>query len=512
MATTTQADEQLLARYALATRYFRDFLPFVRITESGSGVIPFEMWPHVEDMMDDLELERLISWAKSRQITATTILSAYALWHASFVTNGWVLDISKGQEDSHEFLAKSKDIWSNLPEPLKAERGGTDNQGHMSFANGGKIEALPSTPDAGRGRNPTLVIFDEADFHDYLEEAINSVKPGLDDRGGQLIQSSTWSPYKIGSLFQKTYQNPNNGYKKRFFPYNVRPGRTEEWYQARKAEAEDQALFEKEFPRTEEEMMAPANAIAFFDLPTIRKMQADEKEPIEVITVGNGVSANIYQYMQPGKRYTAATDTSHGVGKDFSVTVVLDVVTGYVVADIYSSVIDTSELGTASVELLRNYYDSPIWGIEMNAEGSLTLRMAQELKYRRIYKRDDDGEKPGWLTYDTASHMEPGSRYVVFGDLYRAIKSRAITIPNKEGLAQFMTVIRNPKKMGRVEAMEGGHDDYPMAVGIAWQLRTSARPAGSINMNNPDLPDDQTFNRRRHNKGHGRYGWAGVMR
>jgi len=505
---TMATDQQLLARYALATRTFRDFLPFVKITESGTGTIPLEMWPNIDEMVDDLALERLMAWAKPRQVSATTILSSYALWLAEFVPNGEVLDISKGERESHEFLAKSKQVWDNLPEPLKAERCLPDNQGRMTFVNGGKIDALPSTADAGRGRNPTLVIFDEADYHEYLEEAINSVKPGLDDRGGQLVMASTWNPYKVGSLFQRTYQNPSNGYKKRFWPYNVRPGRDEAWYDARKLEYDDQALFEKEYPRSEEEMMAPANAIAFFSLPAVRSMQADCKDPLEIIGVGNGVKANIWQKMLEGKRYTAATDTSQGTGKDYAVTVVKDVVTGMTVADIYSNVVDGTELAIASVELLRDYYDSPIWAIENNAEGMHTLKVAQELRYKRIFFSDDDGLKPGWHTFDTAAHATPGSRFVILGDLARAVTSRLITIPNREGLAQFMTMIRNPKKNGRIEAQEGGHDDYVMAEAIAWAIRGQARVAGGTGKSlNPDT--DSTFQRP---KRAGRYGWAGVMR
>lgn len=504
---TSAEQKQLLARYALAVQSFRYFLPFVRIRESGTGTIPLEMWPHINEMVDDLELERLIAWAKPRQISATTILSAAALHEGQFTPNGEVLDISKGEKDSREFLAKSKEMWTDLPVGLQVpiEKSNLDQ---IIFGNGGRIDALPSTPDAGRGRNPTLVIFDEADYHEYLSEALLSVKPGLDDRGGKLVMASTWNPYKTGSLFQRTYQNPSNGYKKRFWPYNVRPGRDEAWYEARKLEYEDQALFEKEFPRSEEEMMAPANAIAFFSLPTIRLMMNDCREPVEIITVGNGVRANIWQKMQEGKRYTAATDTSHGTGKDFAVTVIKDVGTGYTVADIMSNVIDATELGIASVELL-NMYDAPIWAPEDNEWGILVIRIAQELKYKRLYYRDDDGLKPGWHTYDTAGHATEGSRFVMLGDYARAINSRLTTIPNREGLAQFMTMIRNPKKNGRVEAQEGGHDDYPIAEAIAWQLRSHARPAGSQRGRRENPGDPNTgFSRKRRNLG--RYNWANV--
>ena len=127
------------------------------------------------------------------------------------------------------------------------------------------------------------------------------------------------------------------------------------------------------------------------------------------------------------------------------------------------------------------------------------------MKYKRLFYRDEEGEKPGWHTFDTAAHATEGSRFVMLGDLARAVKARLTTVFNREGLAQFMTMIRNPKKSGKVEAQEGGHDDYVMMEAIAWQLRGLARPAGSTSKSDPD----STFERPRRG---GRYGWDRVMR
>ena len=171
------------------------------------------------------------------------------------------------------------------------------------------------------------------------------------------------------------------------------------------------------------------------------------------------------------------------------------------VADIYSNLVDATELAIASVELLRDYYESPIWAIEQNKDGVLTLRIALELKYKHIYYRDEDGLKPGWVTWDTAGHMADGSRAVVLGDLKRAIGARLLTIPSKEGLDHFMTMIRNPKKDGRIEAQQGGHDDYVMAEAIAWAIKSHARAAGSGRVYKPE--EDFATRRR------GRYSWAG---
>jgi len=396
------------------------------------------------------------------------------------VPRGLVLTTSKGEREAHEFLDKARDAYDALPPELQSPLGqGTafpNNMEQMSFSHGGKLLALPSTEGAGRGLNPTLVLMDEADRHEYLDSAYNSIKPGLADNGGQLVMFTTVNAEKMGGLYQDTYlKAPENGFHKMFFGWRVRPNRDNDWYEKEKNNYDDLALFEKEFPETVEEAFAPAKAIAFFDQEILIEMKADTKKPVEIRYTENNVQVNIYQKFQAGKRYTAATDTGHGIGQDDSVTVILDVVTGVVAADIKSNVIDPTEFGIASLEAL-NGYDSPIWAIEDNDWGVQVIRIAQELKYKRLYFREPD--KPGWHTFDTAAHATPGSRFVMWGDLGRAIRDRLITIFNPEGLAQFLTVIRNPKKSGRIEGQERSKDDYPMTVGIAWQVRGQARVAG----------------------------------
>lgn len=472
--TVEQRDEQKiahLARIQMAMMAFRDFLPFVKVEQPGTGMVPFEMWDYVVEEVGDLETQRLLVIAKSRQIGQSTLLAAYALWHAMFVPLGLVLIISKGEREAHKFLKKCKDIYAHLPPALKRKRGLPDNLEEMTFANGGSISAFPSTADAGRSLSPTLAIMDEADYHEYIDEAYLSIKPGLDTYDGQMILTSTISAYKMGSLFQNTWLNaPDNNFTKRFYGWRVRPGRDDAWYAERKTEYQDQALFQKEFPENWEEAFAPASAIAAFNNKVIMAMKRDVRDPIETPTMGNGVMVNIYQEFQSGTRYSAATDTSHGVGKDYSVTAICNVVTGYTVADIMSNVISETDLALASIELLQ-MYDSPIWGIEDNDWGVVVLRKAQELRYKRIYWRDDD--HIGWHTYYSPG-MTEGSRSALFADLITMINSRFFTIPNAAGLAQFLTMIRNPKKDGRIEAQEGANDDYPMVLGILWQIRKLA--------------------------------------
>jgi hypothetical protein len=202
--------------------------------------------------------------------------------------------------------------------------------------------------------------------------------------------------------------------------------------------------------------------------------------PIEVVDVGSPemrLTANIYKRCIPGQKYTAGTDTSHGTGNDYSVTVIFDDTTESIVADIFDTRASPSELAIASIDLLELYHN-PIWGIEDNDWGIQTLSVAQDLKYPRIYHRDEG--KAGWHTYDTASLRTRGSRYRLWGDLISLIHSRSLTIFSTLGLSQFYSVIKNPKKNSRIEAQVGANDDYPIAVGIAVQIRQHATRARGI--------------------------------
>ena len=468
---TTQAksvDDQLHAsELEMCKRSFLFWLEFGHILEPppGKGRIPFAIWDHLLDAIELLLGHRLISILKARQIGISWLLAAYALWTALYKEGAVVLLLSQGQAEAVVFLEKCRYINKELPDHLRGAVG-TDSTTQMTFTNANsKLSALPSTENAGRSETATLVIQDEADYHQYIDLNYLAVKPTIDG-GGQLIQVSTVNKKQMKSLFKSIYSGaPKNGYVKRFYGWMVRPSRDERWYARVKAEAQDTAemskelYMEQEYPATEEEALAPSRVLAAFDTDILKEMERDNIDPVERIG-----PINIYQKHSVGKRYSAGTDTAHGAGIDAGITAVLDVATGYVVADINDSVMAPEELAQWSVKMLERY-ESPVWAIEDNDWGILTIRKAQELGYRHLYEHKED--VAGW-------HTDSKTRFLLWGELIEAISDRLITIPSKAGLAEFTTVVRNPDKQARIEASAGNHDDYPMAVGIAWQMRKEA--------------------------------------
>ena len=476
MASVTDSQKNALLgaaeqiRHELARRVFTHFLDYVHVMEPPPqrGLILFERWPHLMEVCEALEESRLLVWLKSRQTGASWLLAAYSLWKALYFDGAVVLLLSQGEEEAKRLLAKCRFIYENLPEDMKVPLG-VDSRQELEFPQmHSSILALPSTEKAGRSATASLIVMDEADYHEHLEQNYAAVKPTIDDVGGQLILVSTSNGTSQDSLFKRTYkESPRNGFRRMFYGWNVRPGRDNEWFNARKSEYSDASLFEKEYPATEEEALAPPRTIAAFDHDILGLMQNDVRPPATKMDCG-GVYANIYQDFHAGKRYTAGTDTAHGAGLDYAVTVVLDTVTGYVVAELQSNLLPPDQMALASSKLLQRYH-SPIWAIEDNDWGVLTIASAQSMRYPKLYYREDD--KAGW-------HTDERSRYVLWGELIEAVNSRLITVPSEEGVGQFYNIIRNPHKNGRIEGQGGSHDDYPLAVGIAWQLRRYAQAVG----------------------------------
>jgi hypothetical protein len=78
----------------------------------------------------------------------------------------------------------------------------------------------------------------------------------------------------------------------------------------------------------------------------------------------------------------------------------------------------------------------------------------------------------------------------LWNELIAAMNANLITIYNANGLRQFLDVVRSQE--GRVEAMKSRHDDYPMAVGIAWLKREE------VSINPVSYKPIETLTFRRH--------------
>ena len=462
-------------QYELARRDFHEFLKYVKIKdvrpgEQSSGTIPFEYWPHLKELNDHILSTRLVQVLKGRQTGASWDLVAYALWMAMYNRGVQCGATSKTELESYELISKAKFIYNHLPKPMQVPVKSLDNKAEMVFsANDSWLRVFAPTKDVGRSYTFTMFLMDEFDFQPYQVDTIEGVKPTLDDIGGQMLIASTSNPDTIDSTFKTIWRSENNGYEKLFVSALSRPDRNDEWYDRGLSETTNRFRFKRENPLTAEEALSPPDSLTAFDYEILEWMRSFCREPIERIG-----PINVYTEFNPGARYVAATDTAKGGGMDYSVTTILDVTENEkVVADIFTNTLNVTQFVHQSILMLM-MYESPVWAIETNGIGEATMQAAQNEGYKNLYFRTE--KAAGWFTSGGSSGgTYGGTRAKVWENLIDAVHRKQVIIPNVAGLKQFYDVVRDPARNSRVEAITGGHDDYPITIGIALQIKQHAR-------------------------------------
>lgn len=463
----------------LAERTFGHFLDWVRVKDPppGLGIRPFIKWEYTQKISEVLSWAKFVVWLKARQIGATTELAAFSRWK-SYPPYSEVMLFSQGEMEAQDFLDKAKTIEDQLPDHLKLGSP-RDNLSVVTFSNHSRIRALPTTQRAGRSTTASLVILDEADFMDYLDDLLGAVMPTINDGDRQLIMISTRNKLKTNSKFQQIYKEgvsideaialkkagkwDNSKFVRIFYGWDARPDRGADWYKAQKDASEAAGTssdFPFEYPGSEREALSPPAALRTFDAKRLSYNETMTREPLEVV----GGSAKIFKYYVPGRKYSAGSDTGHGVGKDYSVTAIIDLKSGEVVADIMDNLIAPPAFSNLSMKLLEKY-KNPTWVIETNDQGQEVYNIAKDDNYKRLYRSETKrGKVDGWRSSEY-------NRWELWGELKKMFNTGNLTVLNAEGLAQFVDVIRNPKNRGRDEASSGANDDYPTACGLALQVK-----------------------------------------
>jgi len=439
-------------------------------TSSGGGLIPFFIAPHVEKLLLTFLTNRFISILKARQIWISTTISAYVLWYAIFHEGANVLLYSKGQLEARELLDKSKRIYNQLPDFLKPKMG-LESREEISFPIlKSFLRALPSTQTAGIGYTASIIVWDEHAEHEYARENYLHSKPTI-DKAGQCISCFTENAWDKDNLATELFEGaPDNGWVPIFFPYDVVEGRDGGWYDYVKNSIPEGELsgltpelyMLKNYPRSIEEALSVPQTVSAFDKNVLKFMLEEASKQPKITVNKDGLDynyINIYRDFHLGEVYVAASDISLGVGRDYQATVVMNARTGVVVADILDNTINEERFAFLSMQLL-DVYNNPIWWPEFNLYGRRVIEIAQSNHYRNLGYRDVKREKPGFIT-DEKTRMD------LFAALIPSINNNQITIFNPKGVEQFGTMIKNADKQGRIEARPSGHDDYPIAVGIA---------------------------------------------
>ncbi|KKN56447.1 hypothetical protein LCGC14_0572200 [marine sediment metagenome] len=502
---TPEEEVILTIEFSKCMGSFLYFLKWVKLVETPTldnpgGAISLQLWPHLKEVIRAFLTKRFITILKARQIGLSYITAAYVLWHSLSHTGSTVLLFAAREDDAFLLLGKCYEMYDQLPSFLKLKIG-SRSKGEMTIPSmHSTVMAMPATEFAGKGHTASIIVCDEHDDHPYAYENYRSAKPTIDRSGGQFISIFTVEKKYPDTLAKGLFKDAiekKNDFTPLFFPWDVVPGRDEEWYEFTKrnappdevAELGIELYMEQNYPRSIEEALSRSETVAAFDKKVLKAMGEDVRGKIneDFDGIDNDI-CHIYKDYHIGNFYIAASDVSLGVMKDFQVTTILDVKTGDIVADILSRTIPPEALAYHSVNLLKRYHN-PLWWIEANLYGRTVIKKAVELGYKRLGYR---GDKPiAWNRIDDNEVLkrvgfftDDKNRGDLFGALIPAINDYQIKIYNHEGLKQFYGIIRNADKGGKIEAMSSQHDDYVIAVGICWlkkgDVKTSSSPLKPI--------------------------------
>ena len=410
---------------------------------------------------------RLIIIVKSKQLGITWLVQGWNLHTALFQNGANIITLSKGQEEASEELDYAKFMHKNLPPFLRLPMG-MNQAGLISFPDmNSKMRALPSTETSGVGFGAaTRVVLDEFEYHKYAKENFAEIQPMI-SAGGQLIILSTTdgtkSDTKFKEIFNKALKGENDFFPI-FLPYNLRPERTEEWWETL-PQKENISEYERacRYPRTIKDALQVIDIIRFFEYEPLEQMLTDCVLKPELRH--NGL-VKIYKPVRLGAHYFSGIDISDG-RYDFTAMPIMDWQTGEVVATFHAMI--PADEATYIIAELGKEYNNALLAPERNQPGLAVINKLKDLSYPNLYYMASD--KPGWWTSGGAN---PTSRGSILHELRVPLSRREIVIYDPEVIKELMNFIQPKDEVPR--AKTGTHDDWVMALAITWQMRKHVHP------------------------------------
>lgn len=454
---------------------------YAKIQHPTRGKISFELFPFQENVVHELETNRLVIINKGRQLGLSTLVAGFILKNMLFTPDFKVLIIATKQDVAKNLVHKVKVMYDGLPSWLKTERIG-NNYLSMEFKNGSSLKAVASSKDAGRSEGLSLLVIDEA-AHIEQMEAIWTSAFSTTSTGGNVIMLS--SPNGVGNVFHKIWTEAEAGgefYPIRL-PWYLHPERDQKW-----REEQDRVLGTRAAAQ-ENDCDFITSGHTFLDGELILwYKQTYEAEPVEK----RGFDKNywLWDFPDPYRTYIVAADPASGEGEDNSAFVVVDAETMIQVAE-YQGKIPTKQFGAFLVAVATEW-NNAILIIDRVGVGFAVIQEVIDRHYENLYYhfKDDpylDEYKHVTKRYDLQdkSRMVPGfsintqTRPVILSKFDTYFREKIPVCKSVRSLNEFLTFIW---LNGKPQARYGYHDDLTMCWAEVFWIRDTALKLKQLGM------------------------------
>ena len=306
-------EEQVLefAKCAKDPIYF--LKTYGRVLHIDHGLIPLDLYDFQEEMILNYKNNRFCLTVTCRQAGKTTAVVGFLAWFIIFHKDKECHVLANKEKGALEIMKRLRRLIEELPYFLQA--GAISwNKGNIELDNGSAVTAHSSSSDSVRGVSAALLYIDEMAFlandDDFWEATFPIISSGQESK---VLTTST--PKGARGVFYKLWKGaPENEFQVLTVKWDRVPNRTPEW-----AEKQIAKIGKSRFSQEHEcAFLGSSGAL----VPTEVLENMSFKNPI--LELDEGKYEILYR-PDPERKYVAISDSSEGVGSDYSVTTVFDV-------------------------------------------------------------------------------------------------------------------------------------------------------------------------------------------
>ena len=435
---------------------------YCKIVTLDSGLQPFKLYECQRKKVDFIMNNRKTILMEGRQQGKTVTAAACILHYTIFQDNKNVAIMANKTAAAREVLNRYQIMYENLP--MWMQQGvKTWNKGDVDLENGSRVFTSATTTSGIRGKSVNWLYIDEAAIipNNIADEFFASVYPTISaGETTKILLTSTPLGYNHFWKFWNESEKGTNGFENMFIHYTQIPGRDEKW-------AEEQFKLLGEIKYNQEvlcEFLGSTNTL-------ISGKALSMMSSKEIVYKKDGL--DIYEEPQENKYYVITTDTSRGIGGDYSAFVVVDIteMPFKVVGKFRDNKVSPLLYPDFIARVAKDYNNAYVL-IENNDIGQQVVDILhQELEYENIFSTVQEKNKqyvsPGFGKQTTLGvRTSKAVKRQGCLALKSLVEETKFLVWDADCINELSTFV---EKAGSFSADEGYHDDLAMCMVLfAW--------------------------------------------